>query len=147
TGATGATGTISSAYGTFTSPGGSTALSTTAAPVTLTTSNAASNMTLDPANGTVTLTQPGTYQITYVIVPSATVPESTVGLSFNGSTTPSPASTTTINANTSPNTPIVGQEVYTTTSPGTTVRIIGTSPTSGTLTYSNANLSIIKVSD
>ena len=104
-------------------------------------------MTLDPANGTVTLTQPGTYQITYVIVPSATVPESTVGLSFNGSTTPSPASTTTINANTSPNTPIVGQEVYTTTSPGTTVRIIGTSPTSGTLNYSNANLSIIKVSD
>ena len=79
------------------------------------------------------------------LLPSAAVPESTVGLSFNGSNTPSAASTTAINA--SPNTPIVGQEVYTTTSPGTTVRIIGTSPTSGTLTYSNANLSIIKVSN
>ena len=104
-------------------------------------------MTLDSSTGTVTLAQPGTYKITYIIVPSAAVPESTVGLSFNGSTTPSAASTTTINASTSANTPIVGQEVYTTTSPGTTVQIIGTSPTSGTLTYSNANLSIIKVSD
>ena len=78
-------------------------------------------------------------------MPSTTVFQSTVGLSFNGSNTPSAASTTAINAIL--NTPIVGQEVYTTTSPGTTVRIIGTSTTSGTLTYSNANLSIIKVSD
>ena len=43
--------------------------------------------------------------------------------------------------------PIVGQEVYTTTTAGTTVRIIATGTDPGSLDYSNANLSIIKVSN
>ena len=104
-------------------------------------------MSLNPTTGTVTLSEPGTYKITYVIVPSATVPIVTVGLSYNDSTTPSAASTSTINASTNPNVPIVGQEVYTTTTAGTTVRIIATGADPGSLDYSNANLSIIKVSN
>ena len=146
-GPTGVTGTVSSAYGTFTSTGGSTPLSTTAAPIILTTTNVASNMSLNPTTGTVTLSEPGTYKITYVVVPSATVPVVTVGLSYNDSTTPSAASTSTINTSTNPNVPIVGQELYTTTTAGATVRIIATGADPGSLDYSNANLSIIKVSN
>ena len=104
-------------------------------------------MSLNSTTGTVTLAQAGTYKITYVIVPSATVPVVTVGLSYNGATTPSAASTSAINASTDPNIPIVGQEVYTATTAGTTVRIIATGAASGTLAYSKANLSIIKVSN